>query len=445
MKKGIYRSVVRLSIPAIISNLLFTSQIIADTVMLGHYKSAAVSLSALGLGSLIYFMFFPVVMGLGTATIAIIARRWGEKNYREAGAVAGDSLMTLLAVSIPLSLIGFFIGPFIINALGASDSVLTEGTRYIRAIFAFYPFSVFILSFHGYLRAAGDTKTPMYVDIVTNLFNIAMNYCLIFGKFGFPELGVLGAGIATGTSYLVGSLFYLILYKRGSLIIIPRFIRSFEERWKTIKKMFRIGVPAGLDMGMWTISSLCMAPIVLRFGDVGYSAYQIGFRAESIAYMPAIGFGVAATTLSGQFLGARQRENAKKAVMISTRLVLIFMGIIGLVMILFPFPIARIFTSDSKILGKAALYLFIVGFTEPGLGVFFTLIGGMRGAGYTKVPMVINFFGLVVVRVLLSLFFAFTLGMGLLGIWIAMLVEIYLRGIVIYLVFRKGRWMDVKV
>ncbi|MDP7264845.1 MAG: MATE family efflux transporter, partial [Candidatus Thermoplasmatota archaeon] len=384
-------------------------------------------------------------MGLGTATIAIIARRWGERNYREAEAVAGDSLMTLLAVSIPLSLIGFFIGPFIIGALGANDMVLVEGTRYIKAIFAFYPFSVFILSFHGYLRAAGDTKTPMYVDIATNLFNIGLNYCLIFGKFGFPELGVLGAGIATGCSYLVGAIFYFILYKRAHIIIIPKFKRSFETRWKTIKKMFKIGVPAGLDMGMWTISSFFIVPIVLHFGPDGYSAYQIGFRAESIAYMPAIGFGVASTTLSGQFLGAKQRENAKKAVLVSTRLVLIFMSLIGLVMILFPFPIARIFTTDGDIVTKAALYLFIVGFTEPALGAFFTLIGGMRGAGYTKVPMIINFVGLVVVRFLLSLFFAFTLDMGLMGVWVAMLVEIYLRGFVIYLVFRKGKWMDVKV
>ena len=210
MKKGIYRSVVKLSIPAIISNLLFTSLMIADTIMLGRYKSAAVSLTALGLGSLVYFMFFPVVMGLVTGTIAIISRRWGEKKYREAGEVAGDSLITLLAVSIPLSLIGFFIGPYLIGVLGANDMVLAEGTRYIKAIFAFYPFSVFIMSYHGYLRAAGDTKTPMYVDIVTNLFNIGMNYCLIFGKFGFPELGVLGAGIATGFSYFVGSIAYLI-------------------------------------------------------------------------------------------------------------------------------------------------------------------------------------------------------------------------------------------
>ena len=440
-----YRRVLNLSIPAVISNLLFTFQIIADTVMLGHYRSADVSLTALGLGSLVYFMFFPVVMGLVTGTIAIIARRWGERDFDEAGKIAGDSFITLLTASISIALIGFFVGPHIIHLIGAEGAVLREGTRYIRAVFAFYPFSVFILSYHGYLRAAGDTKTPMYVDITTNVYNIIMNYCLIFGRFGFPEWGVLGAGVATGSSYLVGAVMYSLLHAGKKLIIRPTFKRSLIRRWNTIKKIFRIGIPAGFDMGMWTISSLLLAPLILHFGTDGYSAYQIGFRAESMAYMPAIGFGVAATTLSGQYLGAKNKKNAKEAVLVSTRLVLVFMAIIGIIMIAFPSRIAGIFTSDAAVIKKAALYIFIMGFTEPALGAFFTLIGGMRGAGYTKVPMKINFIGLVVVRLLLGLFFAFPLKMGLTGVWMAMLVETFLRVFVVYVVFKKGRWMEVKV
>ena len=445
MNRGMYRKVINLSIPAIISNLLFTFQIIADTVMLGHYKDAKVSLAALGLGTLVYFMFFPIVMGLVTATIAIIARRWGERNYNEAGKIAGDSFILLLAASIPIALAGFFAGPYIINGIGAEGAVLREGTRYIRAVFAFYPFSMIILSYHGYLRAAGDTKTPMYVDITTNVYNIVMNYCLIFGHFGFPEWGVLGAGVATGSSYLVGAIMYTLLHARKKLMIYPKFKRSLVRRWNSVKKIFRIGIPAGFDMGMWTISSLLMTPLILHFGTDGYSAYQIGFRAESMAYMPAIGFGVAATTLSGQYLGAREKKNAKEAVLVSTRLVLVFMAIIGIIMIALPSQIAGIFTSDTAVIEKAALYIFIMGFTEPALGAFFTLIGGMRGAGYTKVPMGINFIGLVVVRLLLGLFFAFPLKMGLTGVWVAMLVETIIRTFVVYIVFKRGKWMEVKV
>ena len=444
-RKEIYKKVIYLSIPAIISNLLYTSHIIADTVMLGRYGDADVSLSALGFGTLLLFMFFPIVSGIGIGTVAIISRRWGEKKYSDARKVATDSLMTMMAVSIPISIIGFFLGPLLIGVLGAEGAVLHEGSRYIRAVFAFYPFNLVILSYHSFLRASGNTRTPMYVDLVTNVYNIGMNYVLIFGKFGFPEMGVLGAGVATGTAFLLGAVIYMFIHWSGGLRCAPYFKVRRKIGWDNIKKLFRIGIPAGLDMGMWTFSFLLLTPMIYHFGSIGYSAHQIGFRAESIAYMPAIGFGIAATTLAGQYLGAKKPKKAVEAVMASTKMVIVMMAIIGAVMIIFSGWIARTFTSENDIIELAALYIFMMGFTEPALGAFFTMIGGLRGAGYTKVPMVVNFAGLVVTRFGLGYLLAFPFGMGLKGIWLAMVIETFGRAVVIYLVFRKGKWKHVNV
>jgi putative MATE family efflux protein len=185
--------------------------------------------------------------------------------------------------------------------------------------------------------------------------------------------------------------------------------------------------------------------MILHFGTVGYSAYQIGLRAESLAYMPAFAFSIAATTLSGQCLGARKEEDAKKAVFASTYLCLIFMGVAGALFILAPEYIAMAFTGDAEVEALAALYLFIIGFSEPAFGAFFTFAGGMRGAGYTKVPMVINFMGLIVTRLTLAYVLGFIVGMGLLGIWLGMAVETFLRALAIYVVFLRGTWMLVKV
>jgi len=444
-RKKIYRKVLYLSIPAIISNLLYTSHIIADTVMLGRYGEADISLSALGFGTLLLFMFFPVVSGIGIGTVAIISRRWGEKKYLDARKVATDSMMTMMALSIPISIIGFFLGPLLIGVLGAEGAVLHEGSRYIRAVFAFYPFNLVILSYHSFLRASGNTRTPMYVDLVTNVYNIGMNYVLIFGKFGFPEMGVLGAGVATGTAFLLGAVIYMFIHWSGGLRCAPYFKVRRKIGWDNIKKLFRIGIPAGLDMGMWTFSFLLLTPMIYHFGSIGYSAHQIGFRAESIAYMPAIGFGIAATTLAGQYLGAKKPKKAVEAVMASTKMVIVMMAIIGAVMIIFSGWIARTFTSENDIIELAALYIFMMGFTEPALGAFFTMIGGLRGAGYTKVPMVVNFAGLVVTRFGLGYLLAFPFGMGLKGIWLAMVIETFGRAVVIYLVFRKGKWKHVNV
>ncbi len=445
MDKAVYRRVITLALPALVSNILMTFQIIADTIMLGRYPPADVSLSAVGLGFTLYHMFFPLTMGLVTGTIAIIARRWGEEDYAEAGRVATDSVITLVLFSIPIALFGVFIGPHAIYYLGARGMVITEGTKYIRSIFAFYPFVVLLIVYHGVLRAAGDTKTPMYVDIVANVYNVLMNYILIFGKFGFPELGVLGAGIATGTSYVVAFAFYMVLQAGHKLITHPVYSRNITYRLDTVKKMFSIGIPAGIEMGMWSFASIIFTIMILRFGTVGYSAFQIGLRAESVAYMPAFAFGIAATTLSGQCLGAKDEEQAKKAVLASTYLGLIFMTATGLLFILLPGYIAMVFTGEETVVSLAALYLFIIGFSEPALGAFFTLAGGMRGAGYTKVPMVINFMSLIVTRISLSYTLGFILGLGLFGIWLGMALETFLRAIVIYAVFLKGTWMQVKV
>ncbi|MHC1610689.1 MAG: MATE family efflux transporter [Candidatus Methanospirareceae archaeon] len=445
MDRAVYRLVIRLASPVLVSNILMTFQTITDTIMLGRYPPADVSLSAVGLGFLLYHMFFPLTTGLVTGTIAIVARRWGEGNYDEVGKVATDSVITLILISIPIALFGVFIAPHLTYYLGARGGVITEAARYIRSIFAFYPFTALIIVYHGTLRAVGDTRTPMYVDIISNAYNVLMNYLLIFGKIGFPELGVLGAGIATGTSYVTAFAVYMLLQYRKKLITHPVYSRNLRYRLDTAKKIFKIGIPASIEMAMWNFASIILTAMILHFGSVGYSAFQIGLRVESIAYMPAFAFGIAATTLSGQYLGAEREEEAKEAVLASTYLCMIFMVVVGALFILVPEHLARVFTGDERIVTLAALYLFIIGFSEPPLGAFFTLTGGMRGAGYTKVPMLINFVYLIMIRLSFSYTLGFVFGWGLFGIWLGMTVEVFLRTITIYAVFLKGNWMRVEV
>jgi putative MATE family efflux protein len=437
MHRAITKKVVILAVPAIISTLLLTLQMIVDTIMLGRYPPADISLSALGIGSVLYHLFFPIVMGLSTGTIAIISRRWGEKRPKEAQRVATDLVSTFILISIPITLFGFFVGPYLIYYLGARGMVITETTKYILAVFAFYPFNVFLIAYHAILVGAGNTKTPMFVNLTTNVYNIIMNYFLIFGTFG--------AGIATGTSYAIGTLLYTLLHLQRKLDLAPSFKLNLKIRFATVKKMFSIGIPAGIDMGMWSISAIFVTPIILYFGTVGYSAYMIGLRAESIAYMPGVGFGLAATTLAGQYLGAKRSALAREAVLSATKLVMLVMGVMGLIIILFPEQLAMIFTGKENVITIATLYLFLMGFSEPALGAVFTLAGGMRGAGYTKIPLAINFLGLIVLRLLLLYLLAFLLGLGLLGIWIGMIAELFIRAVLMYIVFLRGSWMKVIV
>ncbi len=442
----IRRLVLKLAIPAVISNLLYTFQNIVDTIMIGHYKEPQVSISAVGLGGMTYYLFFPLVMGLTTGGIAVIARRFGEKKYDCARRTMEDLFAVLIVISITISLFAVFYGWTIPYLLGASKDVVAEAYKYIMGVFLFYPFAVFMISYHSAMRAAGDTKTPMFVDLFANTWNVFWNYTLIFGNFGFPELGVFGAAIATGSSYLFGSIIYLYLQKLGKLIIYPNLLSRRRADTQRVAKLFKIGIPAGIERGMWSITSFIYTGIIISVGgSLGYAAFQVGLRAESLAYMPGFGFSVAATTLVGQYLGMKDVKRAKNAAYEASKLCAIFMGFAGLVMILFPNYLSMLFTDDIRIVKLSALYLFLMGFTEPFLGILFTLAGGMRGAGYTTMPMIINLSGLLGIRIGLALLFAYPLALGLIGVWLGMMIETYIRALWMFLEFRRGKWSQVRV
>ena len=442
----IRKRVLQLAVPAVISNVLYTFQNIVDAIMIGHYKEPAISISAVGLGGMVYFLFFPLIMGLTTGGVAIIARRWGERNFDEARKTFEDLYTLLILISVPVSLFAIFYGWTIPYALGANKVVVKEAYRYVMGVFVFYPFAVFMASYQSALRAAGDTKTPMIVDLFANSWNILWNYILIFGNLGFPGLGVMGAAIATGSSYLFGAVVYLYLQKRGKLVVYPQLLSMRKTDIKTIIKLFRVGIPAGIERGMWALTSFIYTGIIIAVGgSLGYAAFQVGLKAESLAYMPGFGFSIAATTLVGQYLGMGNKDKAKEAAYEASKLCAVFMGVAGLIMILFPSYLSLLFTGDMNIVRLSAIYLFLMGFTEPFLGILFTFAGGMRGAGYTVMPMVINLTGLLGIRIGLALLFAYPLGWGLIGVWVGMMIETYVRAGWMYMEFRRGLWAHVRV
>ena len=442
----IRKRVLQLAVPAVVSNLLYTFQNIVDAIMIGHYREPEISISAVGLGGMTYFLFFPLIMGLTTGGVAIIARRWGERNFEDARKTFEDLYTLLILIAIPISLFAVFLGWTIPYLLGADTIVVKEAYKYVLGVFIFYPFAVFMASYQSALRAAGDTKTPMLVDIFANSWNVLWNYILIFGELGFPELGVLGAAIATGSSYLFGSVIYLYLQKKGKLIVYPNLLSRRKTDLKIIVKLFRIGIPAGIERGMWALTSFIYTGIIIAVGgSLGYAAFQVGLKAESLAYMPGFGFSIAATTLVGQYLGMKKIDYAKKSALEAAKLCAIFMGVAGLIMILFPSYLSLLFTEDMNIVKLSVIYLFLMGFTEPFLGVLFTLAGGMRGAGYTVMPMVINLTGLLGIRIGFALIFAYPLGLGLIGVWVGMMIETYIRAAWMYLEFRREKWARVRV
>jgi putative MATE family efflux protein len=288
-------------------------------------------------------------------------------------------------------------------------------------------------------------KTPLIMAAVTNAVNIFGNYVLIYGHFGFPEMGVKGAAIANTIGFIAGSAVYLYLLLSKRLVLHLPAIRSWFDR-EVIRRIMKIGTPAAAEQGVLQIGFLLYTAIIVYYGTAALAGHQIGARIQSLAFMPGMGFAMAATALVGQNLGARKPDEAEQSGWESTKLAMFVMCAIGAVMFILAEPMAALFIkNDPETLKLAALWMRLQALAMPAIGMHFTLSGALRGAGDTRWPLNVSIVGMFVVRLPIALLLGFTLGIGILGAWIAFVIEYNVRAIIIAWRFRKGHWKTIKV
>ncbi|HID01317.1 MAG TPA: MATE family efflux transporter, partial [Piscirickettsiaceae bacterium] len=301
-----------------------------------------------------------------------------------------------------------------------------------------------------------DTRTPMKLSILTNVLNVLLNYLLIFGKFGFPRLEVKGAALASGLSIAVAFIVGLFLFLSDKLVLKLR--PSFRFDIDMIRRILRIGIPATIERIIFSIYNFIYISIVTRFGTVALAAHQVGLRVESIAYMPAFGFNIATSALVGQSLGEGNPEKAERVVYESLKMVTAFMGVMAVVLIVFPEYLVMPFITKSdpnywQVIHLATIYLIIVGISEIPLGWMFVLSGALRGAGDTKSPMYVTTVSKLLFRILPAYLFGFGFtigpfhfeGLGVIAAWIAMSLETFTTAGLFWWVFKRGKWKYVKV
>ncbi len=437
------RTILELAWPAIVGNLLQTVVSMVDLAMVGRLGPVAVA--AVGLGGQMLWFLNALIVSVTVGTTALVARFIGAQKKKDAEHVLVQSLLLVLLLSLVLTGFWYIFAEKALLLIGATKEVAEVGATYIRIVFMSTPCIFMIFNSEGALRGAGDTKTPMKVGIVMNLINVVLNYVLIFGKWGFPVLGVKGAGIATAIAYVWASITYVIIFFSGRFVLkIPR-KNSFSFNIETVKRILRIGIPTGIQRIVMSGSMIFYVSIIASFGTTALAAHQIGLRIESLSYMPGFGFAVAATALVGQNLGARKPEKAEQSGWEAAKLCAVFMGLMGAFMILFPKQMAHFFVSEPEVIDLAAWYLRIVAISEPPLALIFTLAGGLRGAGETRPPLYISIFGLWIFRIPLAYVLGMVLGWGPIGAWTAMTIDTFVRGGLYVYQFRRGTWKEVKV
>jgi len=413
-------------------------QVITDLIMVGRISAFAVAAVGLGLQSLMFV--FAVLTLLHVGTSALLSRFVGAGRMKRASMGLSTLLRFAFILSLPVMLAWYYLASNIYVWFGTAPEVTELGADYVQMLTWMLPFIFMKLVFVSALNAAGDTKTPMKVKMVSIILNVILNYLLIFGHFGFPELGVLGAAVGTVIVNMLEFVVYVILYLRGKTPYIPLWYYSKS----LLSRALKVGIPASFERALTFGSLMLFTVIITQYGTEALAGYQIGLRVEGLAFMPGIGFTIAAMALMGQGLGAKKPEQAREDVLLVLKYTVGFMFFLSFFMVFMPEKIVWFFTDDAQTIEQASLYLCIVGLSQIPLAFNFVLSGALRGAGDSKKTLKINLTSLWFVRIipafLLSWYFE-----NIIFVYLAMISDTFVKAVWLWKTFNKGEWQKIKV
>ena len=442
-RRAIRSRVINLAWPVFAELSLQTITQVVDMAMVGHLGAAAIA--AIGLSMQPLWLVMSIFMGLSVGTTALVARLVGANNHEEAGHIAKQSLLVSLFISLIVGVAAFIAAPQIIRLMGAEADALPLGISYMRYLVPGYVFMLPAMVATAALRGAGDTRTPMVINLFVNILNVLANYTLIFGHFGFPAMGVDGAGLATTIARIVGAVALVAVLASGRKVIgiPPGRILQFDP--EVLKRIVGVGLPATIERVAMSLGMLFYVRTVASLGTVVYAAHVLATNAESLSYMPGIAISTAAATLVGQGLGAKDPEAAEASGWESCKLGALVMGIMGVVFFLFPEAILGIYTDDPEIISLGVVALRVVAFIQIPEAIGFILSGSLRGAGDTRGVFYVTAIGAWAIRLLLAYIFVIHLHWGLLGAWLAMAADWIFRSAMFLARFKGGTWKEIDI
>jgi putative MATE family efflux protein len=430
--------VLRLAIPAALKHLLDIVQILIDMLMVGALGIAALAAVGLSMQFLMVIQALMSVYAIGSS--ALISRYIGSGRRNRASAVVYVGVWVALAGSLIVGGTGWAFSADFFRLMGSSSDVVELGSGYFEILSIGMGLIFLDTLAYNALSAAGDTRTSLAIKIFSALLNGGLNYLFIFGHGGFEAMGVEGAAYATVCAYGFNVLLYgwLLMRKGGVLDIYPIFTLG------DFKRMISIGTPAAVERVIGVTSFLLFVMMIASQGTAALAGYQIGLRIEALAFMPGFGFSVAAMVLAGQYIGARQYDYAYASGVLSAKIAMIFMGSVGVILLVFPESMIYFFTDDPETMDQAALYLRLVGISQIPLAMTFVLSGALRGAGATKMSMKISIGSLWLFRIIPS-YLVLKFGGGIFGVYIAMTIETFIKGWWFWRVYQKKEWLNHKV
>lgn len=430
----------RLALPVFAEQSLNMLVGLSDQLLTGRFFEQE-HLAAINL--MIYLLWLTsslfVVIAIGAT--AMTARFVGAKDYPAARRVTNQAILLGVVMAAGLTLLGLALREQFVAVMQLDGRSAELASQYLWYVIPVLPAIMFDAVGISCLRGAGDMVTGLVIMVIVNLVNVSVSWSLAIGLGPLPQLGWQGLAIGTAAGYLVGGLLVLtlLIVGRSGLWIRPHLLRPDGD---LIRRLLRIGVPGGLDVLSVIACQLWFVAIINQLGDLAAAAHGVAIRIESLAYLPGTAFQVAAATMAGQFLGARDYDRASRSVLMACLVGGGFMVFAGGVFFFGADELTQLFLSSDRIetAALAAPLLRIVALSMPGLALTMILSGALRGAGDTRWPLVFTLIGNLGVRIPGTYLLAHHLDYGVRGAWYAMVADIFVRAVLVGYRFWQGDW-----
>ncbi|MDD1749311.1 MAG: MATE family efflux transporter [Methanothrix sp.] len=431
-----YYRLLKLAMPLVLTQAGQMTVQLVDIAMVGRVGTAELAAASFANNIYIVIMLFGLGVFLGVTPLVGHAR--GADDDRQAAAImkSGFALSGLLLPGI--TLISWSL-TWIMPYMGQTHEVVRLSIPYYRTlVISIIPFLLFTL-LKQIGEGLGNTVMAMVATVISNLLNVAFNYILIFGKLGFPALGLLGAGYAT----LISRIAMPLLLYAGFLYLKPiryyfGLMRTAQATLQGVMRIFRVGLPIAGQLVL-EVSAFAFSAVMMGWlGDVPLASHQVAMGLASFTFMIANGVAMATTIRVSFQLGTRNFESMERVCYSAVHLVVAYMGLCGLSFLLFRHQLPLIFTADIGVIGQAASLLVVAAFFQLFDGLQVTCLGILRGFADVKAPMFIAAFSYIFVGLSVSYLCAFTLNMGPEGIWYGFMVGLAVAGILLALRIRKN-------
>lgn len=443
--KMLYADVIRIAWPSMIELILTQLASMVDMMMVGQLGAWAIT--SVGLTTQPKFLLMTIFMALNVGATAMVARYRGAGMQEKANAVLRQSLLLTFLGSALMSVLGYIFAEPMVLFMGASDAEsLLGGTVYLQIqMIGFVPMAL-TTTLTATLRGVGDSRTAMIYNITANVVNVVFNYLLIFGKFGFPQLGVAGASWATILGQLVAFVIALaVVMRKGSGYLHLRFRDGFKPNREILGSVVQIGIPSMIEQLVMRAGMIIYSKTVASLGTMAFATHQVCMNVQSLSFMNGQAFAVSATSLVGQSLGKGRPDMAEEYSRRTRRVGMIISICLATVFFVFGGQIVSLYNSDPEIISLGKNILMFVAFIQPFQASQFILAGALRGAGDTRATAVITFLTVLLVRPGLALLMIHVFHLGLPGAWIALAADQLLRSLLVWLRYQSGKWKTVRV